>query len=475
MGQIKNRAGQVFADFDEWKKWAEQPSDQHPGYNNVLSELVKFLGFYPHLLDSSVSELVEQCTENIPEDYNDEWNLEREPMIYNTLKDLSPDLALRYAKHAIMDLKQKEDGTYRLKAIDDFSGNSGIERLTIPEFVTEIDTDALADITLAEINFPDTFNTKNKIRVSLYQYWGNGSINTIHPLDIEVKGASLEKVVNGRFDIKYTTFKSLYELYPAAFTPNEEGKVWADNSAFCTTLNGSSDYNAVMIMLSESEKFVQIAPKMMFPPKAYSLRRYNGREMETHQFEEDDPKQTVTRKQFEDARIVAVELIAGFGEKKPAVIPDTVDTLFVNSDVDELIIEGNPKNIFFKDKLAGKKVVVNAGIQEVSKALLEYYKLPRDRNAEQIIFNVPALCEEQSIIPGYIRATLAYRDGYEVYDVISEINTKYIVSMHPEEITLRNQPVMGTRIHMASNGIERHQTLVVYEPMEMIAEKIKNA
>ena len=97
------------------------------------------------------------------------------------------------------------------------------------------------------------------------------------------------------------------------------------------------------------------------------------------------------------------------------------------------------------------------------------------RYAEQIIFNVPALCEEQSIIPGYIRATLAYRDGYEVYDVISEINTKYIVSMHPEEITLRNQPVMGTRIHMASNGIERHQTLVVYEPMEMIAEKIKNA
>lgn len=475
MGQIKNRAGQVFADFDEWKKWAEQPSDQHPGYNNVLSGLVKFLGFYPHLLDSSVSELVEQCTENIPEDYNDEWNLEREPMIYNTLKDLSPDLALRYAKHAIMDLEQKEDGTYRLKAIDDFSGNSGIRCLTIPEFVTEIDTDALADITLAEINFPDTFNTKNKIRVSLYQYWGNGSINTIHPLDIEVKGASLENVVNGRFDIKYTTFKSLCELYPAAFTPNEEGKVWADNSAFCTTLNGSSDYSAVMIMLSESEKFVQIAPNMMLPPKAYSLRRYNGREMETHQFEEDDPKQTVTRKQFEDARIVAVELIAGFGEKKPAVIPDTVDTLFVNRDVDELIIEGNPQNFFLKDKLAGKKVVVNAGIQEVSKALLEYYKLPRGRNVEEIIFNVPALCEEQSIIPGYIRATLAYRDGYEVYDVISEINTKYIVSMHPEEITLRNQPVVGTRIHMASNGIERHQTLVVYEPMEMIAEKIKNA
>lgn len=474
MGEIKNRVGQVFADFNEWKKWAEQPSDQHPGYNNVLPELVKFLGFYPHLLDSSVSELVEQCTENILEEVikDVEWILNKKRIIYNTLEDLSPYLALRYGMHTIMRLKQKEDGTYRLKAIDNFSDNSGIKRLTIPEFVTEIDTDALADITLDEINFPDTFNTKNKIRVSL-NFWR--SINTIHPLDIEVKGTSLENVKNGRFCIMYTTFKSLYELYPAAFTPNEEGKVWADNVAYCTTLNGSSDYSAVMIMLSEYEKFVQIAPDMMFPPKAYSLRGYNGREMETHQFEEDDRKQIVTRKQFEDARIVAVELIDGFGEKKPAVIPDTVDTLFVNRDVDELIIEGNPQNIFFKDKLAGKKVVVNAGIQEVSKVLLEYYKLPRGRNAEQIIFNVPALCEEQSIIPGYIRATLAYRDGYEVYDVISEINTKYIVSMHPEEMTLRNQPVMGTRIHMASNGIERHQTLVVYEPMEMIAEKIKNA
>jgi hypothetical protein len=114
MEQIKNRAGQVFADFDEWKKWAEQPSEQHPDHNNVLPELVRFLGLYPHLLDSSVSELVEQCTENIPEDFYDQWTLDDDEevivslsfnsdrVIYDTLEELSPDLALRYAKHAII-------------------------------------------------------------------------------------------------------------------------------------------------------------------------------------------------------------------------------------------------------------------------------------------------------------------------------------------------------------------------------------
>ena len=98
-----------------------------------------------------------------------------------------------------------------------------------------------------------------------------------------------------------------------------------------------------------------------------------------------------------------------------------------------------------------------------------------DKDRERYVFNVPELCEENSRIPGYIRATLAFRDGVEVYDEITEINKRFIVSMSSEEITLRDHPVVGTRIHMASNGIEQHQTLVVYEPMEMIAEKIARA
>jgi hypothetical protein len=229
-------------------------------------------------------------------------------------------------------------------------------------------------------------------------------------------------------------------------------------------------------MLSGSEKFVQITPNVIFPHKPYSLRLYNGRETEPHEFVEEDSNHTMMRKRFEDARIVAVELLPGLGEKHPVVLPDSVDTLFIGHVPDELIIEGNPHNVFYNDRLAHSRVVVNAGIQELnSREIFERYKVAIFKEDEKIIFNLPTLCAEKSIIPGYIRATLALRDGFEQYDVITEINTKFIVSMHPEEITLRNKVVTGTIIHMASNGIERHQSLVVYEPMELIAEKIKNA
>lgn len=495
MGQIKNRAGQVFADFNEWKKWAEQPSDQHPGYNNVLPALVEFLGFYPHLLDSSVSEQLEQCTENVLTDLNDEldeigksWEIDRR--LNDALKDLSPTLAIWYKKYSMMRLKQKEDGTYILKSFVNnhlFDGSKSIKELSsldvykslvIPNCVSEIASDAFCKATLKSIEFPDTLATNDKIKVNLERGWGPASIRTIYPHDIELTDSrynTRDDVVNVRFGINYSTFKLLCELYPNAFKLQDDGKVIADHIESCTTTDGwSSDGN--MMMLSETERFIQLAPDTIVTSKPYDMHSLVSYEDKVEiQGEDVVNKRLASLKRMEESCIVAVELIPGLGEKKPVVIPASVETLFVHRDVDELIIEGNPQNIFFKDKLAEKKVVINAGIQEVSKVLLEYYKLPRGKNPEQIIFNVPALCEEQSIIPGYIRATLAYRDGYEVYDVISEINTKYIVSMHPEEITLRNQPVMGTRIHMASNGIERHQTLVVYEPMEMIAEKIKNA
>lgn len=500
MGQIKNRAGQVFADFNEWKKWAEQPSEQHAGYNNVLPELVEFLGFYPHLLvEQDGSLYAEECTENAiaifkegvkGETLNDIRRHKRRSGEEFTYMDIYPCHGLDYAKYVMMSLVPKEDGTYILKSFENnhlFDGSKsinelrlldGFKSLVIPNCVSEIASDALSNATLNSIEFPDTVATKEKIKVNLQRGWGPATIKTIYPLDIEPTNSGynmVDDLVNERFGINYQTFKLLCELYPNAFKLQEDGKVIADQIESCTTADGRvTDGN--MMMLSETEKFIQLAPKTNVTSKPYDMHSHMSNEDWIEiQGEEVVNARLARLKGLEEARVVAVELIEGFGEKKPVVIPATVETLFVNRGVDELIIEGNPKNIFFKNKLAENKVVVNAGIQEVSKALLEYYKSPRGRNPEQIIFNVPALCEEKSIIPGYIRATLAYRDGYEVYDVISEINTEYIVSMHPEEIKLRNQPVMGTRIHMASNGIERHQTLVVYEPMEMIAEKIKNA
>ena len=477
MGQIKNRAGQVFADFNEWKKWAEQPSEQHAGYNNVLPELVEFFGFYPHLLEEGNSDYAETCTEKAIPIFNDGGEIKN-------LCDLLIDdvayssIAVYHKIYTSMELTPKEDGTYKLDSIRDL--DTSYEWLTIPDVVTEIESDALTSKSWKGVNFPDTFNTNAKIKVSLESSWRRpAEISTINPLNIEVRGVKMEEVENSRFNIKYTTFKHLCELYPAAFKPNKEGEVWADKSELCTALDGRCARGVRMIMLSESEKFVQIDPDTLFPPKPYNpwARRDSIETIEERFGEEMAAKKLARFKQFEDASTVAVELIPGFGEKHPVALPASVDTLFINRIPDELVIEGNPHNVFlYYNGLAQKRAVINAGIQELnSKEIFERYKVAWGKDDERIIFNLPPLCDEKSIIPGYIRATLAFRDRYETYDVITEINTKYIVSMHPEEIKLRNQPVIGTRIHMASNGIEQHQTLVVYEPMEVIAEKIKNA
>ena len=478
MGQIKNRAGQVFADFNEWKKWAEQPSEQYPGYNNVLPELVEFLGFYPYLLKvEKSSEYAEKCTDKAVAVLNegDEWASFN---LYELLIDevVYTGIMTKHKIYANMKLSQKEDGTYKLERIRKFEASN--EWLVIPDGVTEIEPDALTSVSWNGVTFPYTFNTDAKIKVSLASSWGSSpSINTIYPLNIEVQGVKMDDVENGRFNIKYTTFKHLCELYPDAFKPNDEGKIWADISESCLSLGGGRARGVRMIMLSESEKFVQIDPDTMFPPKPYDFRCYDDYETHVAIFGEEDVNRTLARsKQLEDARIVAVELVAGFGEKHPIVLPASVDTLFVNWPPEELVLEGNPHNVFFDKVLAQKRVVVNAGIQELnSREIFERYRTAVGKDDERIIFNLPQLCEEKSVIPGYIRATLAIRDRFEEYDVITEINTKYIVSYHPQEITLRNKSVTGTIIHMASNGIERHQSLVVYEPMEMIAEKIKNA
>ena len=309
MGQIKNRAGQVFADFNEWKKWAEQPSEQHTGYNNVLPELVEFLGFYPHLLEEGNSDYAETCTEKAIPIFNDGGEIEN---LYDLLIDdvAYSSVAVFHKIYTRMELTPKEDGTYKLDSIREL--DASYEWLTIPDVVTEIGSDVLTSNSWNGVNFPDTFNTNAKIRVSLASSWRRpAAISTINPLNIEVRGVKMEEVENSRFNIKYTTFKHLCELYPAAFKPNENGNVWADDSTYCTKLDGGFARGAKMIMLSESEKFVQIAPDTMFPPKPYDFRSFEDYDTQVYLYGEEEVKRTLARsKQFEDAQIVAVEFVS---------------------------------------------------------------------------------------------------------------------------------------------------------------------
>lgn len=86
-----------------------------------------------------------------------------------------------------------------------------------------------------------------------------------------------------------------------------------------------------------------------------------------------------------------------------------------------------------------------------------------------MIYAIPALCEEDSKIPGYIKATLVNNDE------LIDINTKYILSVEPYELKdkyEKYQPHTGTLMTCASNGIERRCQILVYEPHEMVVHKI---
>ena len=46
---IKNKAGQIFESFQDWKHWACKPSEQNREYPNVIPEIVNFIEANPDL------------------------------------------------------------------------------------------------------------------------------------------------------------------------------------------------------------------------------------------------------------------------------------------------------------------------------------------------------------------------------------------------------------------------------------------
>lgn len=104
----------------------------------------------------------------------------------------------------------------------------------------------------------------------------------------------------------------------------------------------------------------------------------------------------------------------------------------------------------------------------------------RNKYNGKVIFAAPALCEEDSSVPGFIRVTARLRDNYRLKDQISgkdkdiiiSLNTRYIGSVEPFDIETYT-PCVGSLVHIVTTGVEKHYTYVVYEPVETIMEKIR--
>ena len=139
-------------------------------------------------------------------------------------------------------------------------------------------------------------------------------------------------------------------------------------------------------------------------------------------------------------------------------IPETNDT-FARSKISVLRINQPRKNC------------------KIPSDILSALDMDNPRHNWSIVYAAPEYCEEVSSIPGYIRVTKALDNTVEYAehdgDVI-DINTKYIVSVEPADIK-RYKPVKGSIIRYAQNAYERGVEYCVYEPYDMVLEKIETS
>ena len=151
----------------------------------------------------------------------------------------------------------------------------------------------------------------------------------------------------------------------------------------------------------------------------------------------------------------------------------TIERQNLSSYIDSLVFDGTfPETNGSFEECMIKEVRVNVPRKlantpdDIKKAL----KKARDnRNGGYIIYAVPDLCNEESAIPGFIKATQVSNDE------LIDINTKYIVAVEPFELKdeyEKYQQHTGTLITCASNGVERSCQFLVYESHEMIIQKI---
>lgn len=148
---------------------------------------------------------------------------------------------------------------------------------------------------------------------------------------------------------------------------------------------------------------------------------------------------------------------------------DNLDYYF--EDIDTLVFEGRipETNGSFKGckikNLIIKQSRKNAG--EIPPDIRE--ALVRDVRGEiNYTYGTPDFCNEDSTIPGYIKATLAKNEE------LVDINTKYIISVEPcEYLHYEN---IGSLIKCAADS-ENHVAyeIKVHEPCEMINEKISKS
>ena len=137
-------------------------------------------------------------------------------------------------------------------------------------------------------------------------------------------------------------------------------------------------------------------------------------------------------------------------------------------DIDTLVFEGRIPETNDSFKVCKiKELIINQSRKHAGKIPADIRDALTKVNGNYI-YGTPDLCQEESTIPGYIKATLAKNEE------LIDINTKYIISVEPcEYLHYKN---VGSIIKCAADaGNHVAYEIMVHEPCKMIYEKISKS
>ena len=295
----------------------------------------------------------------------------------------------------------------------------------------------------------------------------------------------------GGYDDAFTfgQLKNIYEKFPNLFSPNEKGSCTFDNGfrlegvGLCRFLD--NNHFAVV-------SYIESAEESLIPQKVIikeSVERKIGLLPYVTNYVLEFPNGTSSNiKEHNDIRKIPVgeynieymNIIVG-GDNGSLLLPSNVRSIALcpyenkTRSIGSLSFSGNYTDFFmFPESLNILQLRINAPFKDVKyppnyKVLLSY--LDKQKKYE-IIYAAPDYCMDSSSVPGYIKATAVGVNHYHRDDEIIEINTRYIVAVEKFDIKCYT-PTSGSIIHMASNGIERHMDIEVYEPVNIIMDKIR--
>lgn len=166
----------------------------------------------------------------------------------------------------------------------------------------------------------------------------------------------------------------------------------------------------------------------------------------------------------------------------PASVREIGKKAFLNAKINNIVFEGKWTAGIDPKAFSGMEYIGGIRINDTAQNISSYNNLLEavDNDCRKLTLSAPSICQEDSPAIGYIRVTqIYYSDGYITRwndirhnEGIIDINTRHIVSVKEYKIPTYI-PVTGSIIMLhGANNDHQHYCYIVYEPVEIVLQKI---